>query len=275
MAPSSRCSRGGSSASSSRVRTPTSGPRTTWWRRSAAGSRRTLPRHDRQRHGQAPRLGRAAGRRGGTGIDHHRPRVRRDLPPPVRGRSARVTEDENTTQADDATRAAEAARAEQAAERERSEARGAELRSELAATDARRAEEQTAKAHKAVEEATRREEKLTRKEQEAHAKAEAAERDADRERAEADEAESRRRQTTGQASGRPQSSVSGSSVAGPGIGSGTDPNAAASAAGGGASRPAAFAAGGGVAGSDRPEVLIGAAFAGAFVVARVLKRLVG
>ena len=51
------------------------------------------------------------------------------------------------------------------ADRERSEARGAELRSELAATDARRAEEETAKAHDAVEEAQQREEKLSRKEQ--------------------------------------------------------------------------------------------------------------
>jgi hypothetical protein len=68
--------------------------------------------------------------------------------------------------------------------------------------------------------------------------------------------------------------VSGSNVVSPGIGSSTDPNAAASASGGGASRPAAFAAGGAATGSDRPEVLIGAAFAGAFVVARILKRLV-
>ena len=37
---------------------------------------------------------------------------------------------------------------------------------------------------------------------------------------------------------------------------------------------AAFAASGGEAGAERPEVLIGAAFAGAFIFARVLKRLV-
>jgi hypothetical protein len=66
-------------------------------------------------------------------------------------------------------------------------------------------------------------------------------------------------------------------VASPGVGSTTDPNAAAAAARGpGSSRPAgAFAAGGAAtAGADKPEVLIGAAFAGAFVFARILKRLV-
>jgi hypothetical protein len=122
------------------------------------------------------------------------------------------------------------------AERERSEARGAELRSELAATDARRAEEETAEAEKAVEEATKRKEKLSRKEREARERAEQAERIAQRERAEAEAAE------------------------------------AAQPAG--TSRPAAFAAGAVESGSDRPEILVGAAFAGAFIFARILKRLV-
>ena len=48
------------------------------------------------------------------------------------------------------------------AERERSEARGAELRSELAATDARRAEEETAEAEQAIRDATERKEMLSR-----------------------------------------------------------------------------------------------------------------
>ena len=55
------------------------------------------------------------------------------------------------------------------------------------------------------------------------------------------------------------------------MGSGTDPNAAAAAARGATAQGPASA---GAAGADRPEVLIGAAFAGAFVLARVLKRLV-
>jgi hypothetical protein len=124
-----------------------------------------------------------------------------------------------------------------AAEHERSEARGAELRSELAATDARRAEEETAKAHDATEAAEQEEEKLSRKERKAQEEAEAAQAEAERARAEADEAEH----------ARPKGPPRSVSAAG-----------AASAA----------------SGSDRPEVLVGAAFAGAFIFARVLKRLV-
>jgi hypothetical protein len=52
--------------------------------------------------------------------------------------------------------------------------------------------------------------------------------------------------------------------------------AAGTAGTAGSAKPgvAAFAAGGAEAGAERPEVLIGAAFAGAFLFARVLKRLV-
>jgi hypothetical protein len=124
------------------------------------------------------------------------------------------------------------------AERERSEARGAELRSELAATDARRAEEKTAEAEQAVREAEERKEKLSRKEQKAREKAEEAERIAEREREEAIVAERREREAGG-AAGAPVAAL-----------------------------PAPPA------GAERPEVLVGAAFAGAFIFARVLKRLV-
>ena len=126
------------------------------------------------------------------------------------------------------------------AERERSEARGAELRSELAATDARRAEEETAEAERDAEKARERAEKLSRKEKEAHEKAEQALRVAQREREEAVAAERREREATGQTATLP-------------------PGPAPAAA-----QP----------GADRPEILVGAAFAGAFVFARVLKRLV-
>ena len=121
------------------------------------------------------------------------------------------------------------------AERERSEARGAELRSELAATDARRAEEEVAEAEKDIERATKRKQERERKEKELREKAEQAERIAQRERAEAEAAES-------------------AGTARPGL--------------------AAVAAGGFEAGSERPEILVGAAFAGAFIFARILKRLV-
>ena len=116
------------------------------------------------------------------------------------------------------------------AERERSEARGAELRSELAATDARRAEEQTAEAEQEAREAQERAEKLSRKEQQAREKAEQAQRVAQRER---------------EAPGRD-----------------TGPSATAAYA----ATPES--------GAERPEILVGAAFAGAFIFARILKRLV-
>ena len=128
------------------------------------------------------------------------------------------------------------------AERERAEARGAELRSELAATDARRAEEDTAKAEKALEEAAERKEKLSRKEQKAHEAAEQAARIAQREREEAELAERREREAAAARGETPK------------------------ATGAFAAPPAE--------GAERPEILIGAAFAGAFVFAQVLKRLV-
>ena len=129
------------------------------------------------------------------------------------------------------------------AERERAEARGAELRSELAATDARRAEEETAEAEQAIRDATERKEKLSRKEQKAREAAEQAEQIAQREREEAEIAERRARE--------------------------------AAAARGEAPQPAAtFPPPAAQGGADRPEILIGAAFAGAFVFAQVLRRLV-
>jgi predicted lipid-binding transport protein (Tim44 family) len=66
--------------------------------------------------------------------------------------------------------------------------------------------------------------------------------------------------------------VSGADVVSPGIGTATDPKAAAQAAGPGPARPAA-AAHHPQAVTERPEVLVGAAFAGAFVVARILKSI--
>ena len=129
------------------------------------------------------------------------------------------------------------------AERERAEARGAELRSELAATDARRAEEETAEAEQAIRDATERKEKLSRKEQKAREAAEQAERIAQREREEAEVAERRAREAAAARGEAPQPAAA-------------LPPPSASA------------------GADRPEILIGAAFAGAFVLAQVLRRLV-
>jgi hypothetical protein len=152
------------------------------------------------------------------------------------------------------------------------EARQAELRAELTETDARRAEEEAGKAHEDVEAAERTEEKLSRKERKLRERAEEAE---------AAAAEARRRAEQASAATAPREpSLSGAHVTSPGLGADTDPAAAASAASGGS---AAYAAGGAPGDHDRmaaahsalerPEVQAGLAFAGAFVVARILKRI--
>jgi hypothetical protein len=131
-----------------------------------------------------------------------------------------------------------------------SEARGEELRENLALTDARRTEEESAKAEEEAEKATEKAEELSRKERQQREKAARIHEAAERERA----------------------AVSGATVASPGVGSATDPNAAAAASAG--------AAAGGFPGAEklpaaaqRPEVLVGAAFVGSFLVARILKRI--
>jgi hypothetical protein len=144
-----------------------------------------------------------------------------------------------------------------------SEARGAEHAENVALTDARRAEEEVARAQAEKEAAAKQEEKLSRKEKRLREKAERVGAEADRMRAQADQtAEARRQAGPGP--------VSGARVASPGVGTTSEPNAQASAAGATAAFP----------GSDklpdaaqRPEVLVGATFAGAFVMARILKRI--
>jgi hypothetical protein len=120
-----------------------------------------------------------------------------------------------------------------------SEARGAELRENIALTDARRTEEEQAKAEAQAEEATKEAEKLSRKAQKEREKAERLHVEAEKEREQAPQPEPAAPQPT--------------------------PPAAAVAGLPGADRlpPAA----------QRPEVLIGAAFAGSFLVARILKRI--
>jgi hypothetical protein len=144
-----------------------------------------------------------------------------------------------------------------------SEARGAELRENVALTDARRAEEEVARAQDEKEAAAKEEEKLSRKEKRAREKAERASAEADRARAEAEQTAA-----AAEASARADS-VSGARVASPGVGTSTDPDAQAAASSGtafpGSERlPDA---------AQRPEVLVGAAFVGSFLVARILKRI--
>jgi len=123
-----------------------------------------------------------------------------------------------------------------------SEARGAELRENVALTDARRTEEERAKAEKAAEDATRQAEELSRKEQQQREKAERLHQEAERER-------ERAAPSPAPAAAEPRHTSPAVAVAGiPGIDK---------------LPPAA----------QRPEVLVGAAFAGSFVVARILKRL--
>jgi hypothetical protein len=120
-----------------------------------------------------------------------------------------------------------------------SEARGAELRENVALTDARRTEEERAKAEQAAEDATKEAEKLSRKERKEREKAERLHEvaEAEREQAPAPEPEP------------PQP---------------TPPAAAAAGIPGADKLPPA---------AQRPEVLVGAAFAGSFLVARILKRI--
>jgi hypothetical protein len=147
-----------------------------------------------------------------------------------------------------------------------SEARGAELRENIALTDVRRAQEEVAQAHDEVEAATEKEAKLSRKERRLREKAERVHAEADRARSQAEKIAARAQAEAQARAG----SVSGARVASPGVGSTSEPNAQASVAGATAAFP----------GSDklpeaaqRPEVLVGATFAGAFIAARILKRI--
>jgi len=120
-----------------------------------------------------------------------------------------------------------------------SEARGAELRENVALTDARRTEEERAKAEKSAEKATQEAEKLSRKEKKQLEKAERLHEAAERE----------REQAPGPGPEAPHPTPPAEAVAGL---PGTD------------KLPAA---------AQRPEVLVGAAFAGSFLLARILKRI--
>ena len=118
-------------------------------------------------------------------------------------------------------------------------ARGAELRENLALTDARRTEEERAKAEQAAEKARTEAEQLAQKAAREREKAERLHTEAERERGQAP-----LRDRT-----EPQHTPAAAAVAGlPGVDK---------------LPPAA----------QRPEVLIGAAFGGSFIVAQILKRI--
>jgi hypothetical protein len=123
-----------------------------------------------------------------------------------------------------------------------SEARGAELRENVALTDARRTEEERAKAEQAAEDATKDAEKLARKEKREREKAERLHAEAEREREQA-------APQTGQPAAEPTHTSPAAAVEGlPGVDK-LPPSA------------------------QRPEVIVGATFAGSFLLARILKRI--
>ena len=115
------------------------------------------------------------------------------------------------------------------------EVRAAEIRAEVAVTDERRAEEEVAQQQEEVRKAQKREEKLAAEEREAEAEAKRATEEAERARQEA---------------------------AARGGASGWTP-----------SLPFGGASGGAPAFTQRTEVQVGAAFVGAFLAARILKRI--
>ena len=147
-------------------------------------------------------------------------------------------------------------------DRDESEARGAELREELAITDERRAEEEEAKAEQAVADAQKEESKKERKRREAEERVQVAAKEAEEARAAARNRAEDAREEAG--------AVSGAAVASPGRGA--DPKALASAARTEAGSYAA-APSGAVEGPEKPELYVAAAFAGAFLFARILKKI--
>jgi hypothetical protein len=147
-------------------------------------------------------------------------------------------------------------------DRDESEVRGAELREELAITDERRAEEEEAKAEQAVADAQEEESKKERKRHEAEERVQTAAREAEEARAAATERARDARAESGP--------VSGAAVGSPGRGD--DPKALASAAG---PEQGSYAAtpSGAVEGPEKPELYVAAAFVGAFLFARILKKI--
>ena len=152
-----------------------------------------------------------------------------------------------------------------------SEARGAELREELAITDERRAEEERDKAHDAVVAAEREESTKEEKRREAEERKQAAIAEAERARDVAgdtadDEAE--RARADAETTGLRSAPISGATLSSPGSGTPT-----ASDSGTGSQPEVLQRLTAAVDDPEKPERLLGAAFAGAFLLARVLKRI--
>lgn len=158
------------------------------------------------------------------------------------------------------------AEADAQAQRTESHARGVELREEIAITDERRAEEEEAKAQDAVAAAEQEESKKEAKRRAAEERKQAAVAESERAREQAANAATQAQESHG-------STVSGAAVSSPGVGIGSDPKAAAVAAAGSRAQPDAQQPSAEVEGPEKPEIHLAAAFVGAFLFARVLKRI--
>ena len=158
------------------------------------------------------------------------------------------------------------AEADAQARRTESHARGVELREEIAITDERRAEEEEGKAQEAVAAAEKEESKKERKRREAEERKQAAAAESERAREQAANAATQAQESRG-------STVSGAAVSSPGVGIGSDPKAAAAAAAGSRAQLEPPQTSADVEGPPNPERHLAAAFVGAFLFARVLKRI--
>jgi hypothetical protein len=168
------------------------------------------------------------------------------------------------------------------------QARAQEIEADVAEADARHVEEERAEAEEAATEAQDKVEKLSRKERKAREKAEQEAREADEARQRAEEQQAEANRVEGSGSVDPDREpepvgVSGDTLMSPGVGDRPDEWAAAAGTtdgpeqgspGGtwGSSAPAAAGAASMIE-DQRPEVLLGAAFAGAFLFAKLLKRI--
>jgi hypothetical protein len=171
---------------------------------------------------------------------------------------------EQRTPAEEAHAAAAEHEAMAHATRIEGQARVEEVQRDVAETDVRRIEEEREEAEAEVE-------KLSRKERKARAKAEKEAQEALDARAKAQEAERQAHAAQRAAPDQP-TETSTASIISPGVGSTTAPRAQAAASQAQTEPRAGYDAhGDGQTASERPEVLIGAAFAGAFLLARLIR----
>jgi len=193
-----------------------------------------------------------------------------------------ASEDPSHGVAEEAEAQAAARESRDQAERAIGESFAATVKEDVREAEARKAEEATAEAHKAEEQAHKDAEKAEAEERAAKERAEAAAEEARRAREQATGAETHARETQAHAPPAQATAVSAASVTGPGVGDATSPRAAAAARADATASPGGLAQPEGPSGEpnaieklvdERPEVAVGIAFAGAFLLAQILKRI--